>query len=150
MHEKRKRVWIDRFQTLLFWRVAFYFVFYQAAVWFLVAIENRIWTVVGDALGRETAASMMIFLIAIVIFIGVLFICDAVRFTHRIVGPLVRFRKAIQAIRDGDEVDLVQLRKGDMLHELKDEFNEMLQTLERRGAVAIKTPEDHHEPAGKN
>ena len=49
---------------------------------------------------------------------------------------------ACQAIREGDEVELIRLRKDDYLQELRDEFNDMLKALEQRGAVAVKAPAD--------
>jgi len=64
---------------------------------------------------------------------------DAMHFTHRIVGPLYRFRQAIKAVASGEEVALVCLRKGDYLLEMKDDFNEMLKALEQRGAVVLKS-----------
>ena len=36
--------------------------------------------------------------------LGLLFIYDAVKLTHRIVGPLYRFRKTIQAVTAGEEI----------------------------------------------
>ena len=42
------------------------------------------------------------------------------RFSHRFVGPLFRFRKCVQAIIEGDEMTLMRLRKDDFLQELKD------------------------------
>jgi nitrogen fixation/metabolism regulation signal transduction histidine kinase len=67
------------------------------------------------------------------------FIYDAVHLTHRVVGPLYRFRQVIRAVTSGEEVALIQLRKRDYLGEMKDEFNEMLKALEQRGAVVLKT-----------
>lgn len=142
MHEKRKKVWIDRFQTLLFWRIGLYFFFYQLGVWFLVVLERHISTTLGQVIGNDNAAFFMFILIGIVIYVGALFTYDAVKFAHRLVGPLVPFRKTMQAIRDGEEVGLVQLRKDDLLHDMKDEFNEMLQALEQRGAIVLKTPQE--------
>jgi nitrogen fixation/metabolism regulation signal transduction histidine kinase len=146
MHEKRTKIWIDRFQTVLFWRIAFYFVFYQVAVWAVVAIEWNIYNTVADLLGAEFATRVIWFLSAFVVVVGILFIYDAVAFAHRIVGPLVRFRRVCQAVRDGEPVDLVKLRKGDFLQEFRDEFNDMLRALEQRGALTLhgaeeKTPE---------
>jgi nitrogen fixation/metabolism regulation signal transduction histidine kinase len=121
--------------------VALYFASYQIGVWLLVAIERHIWTTVENMFGAETASNLMITLICLVVIVGIMFIYDAVRFTHRVVGPLVRFRRAFEAIRDGEDVAPVQLRKDDLLHELKDEFNQMLHSLESRGAITLKTAE---------
>ena len=55
-----------------------------------------------------------------VLLLGILFILDAVKLTHRVVGPLYRFRKTIQALAAGEEVDPVTLRKDDFLQEMKE------------------------------
>ena len=156
MHEKRTKVWIDRFQTLLFWRIAFYFLFYQVAVWSVVIIEWNIYSTLAELLGAAFATRAIWFLVGVVVVVGILFIYDAVAFAHRIVGPLVRFRKVCQAIRDGEPVGLVKLRKGDFLLEFRDEFNDMLRALEQRGALTLDTAEDksatseHAETAAKS
>ena len=69
---------------------------------------------------------------------SLLLLFDTVRFTHRIVGPLYRFQKALQAITTGDELPLVSIRKDDFLQEMKDELNGMIAALEKRGAVVVK------------
>jgi nitrogen fixation/metabolism regulation signal transduction histidine kinase len=138
MSEKRKKVWIDRFQTHLFWRIAAYFVFYQVAVWSLVAVEHALSAPVDAMLGQAASRACFLFLALAVVVLGVVFIYDAVVFTHRIVGPLYRLRQVVRAVAAGEELELITLRKGDYLQEFKDDFNAMLERLEERGAVVLK------------
>lgn len=145
MRNLRKKIWIDRFQTKLVWRIAAFFLFYQMAVWFLVLIERNIFIAMDELLGRDWALFTLSVFGSTVVLVGILFVYEAVKFSHRLVGPLFRFRKMIQAIRDGEEMDLMRLRDGDFLQELKDEFNEMLKVLEQRGAVTIKQLEVNKE-----
>ena len=141
MAEKRKKVWIDRLQTLLSIRLALYFVIYQIAVWLLFLIGRS----VSESLERLLGAGAGWVVVAVTAFLAIglggLFIWDAVRMLHRVVGPLVRFRRAIKDVAAGEEVTLIVLREGDHLQELKDDFNEMLEALERRGAVVL-TPSE--------
>jgi hypothetical protein len=65
---------------------------------------------------------------------------EALRFAHRLVGPLYRFRKTLRAIGAGEAVGLVELRNGDMLQDFKDDLNAMLKRLEQQGAIVLKTP----------
>jgi sensor histidine kinase YesM len=139
LKEKRKKIWIDRFQTALFLRIALYFVCYQVAVWSLVLVWRAISDGLGSLLGPGVASACLTFLTGVVVLVGVLFAYDAVKYAHHIVGPLARLRKTIKAITAGEDVDLVSFRKGDLLAELKDEFNEMLHALEQRGAVVLKS-----------
>jgi nitrogen fixation/metabolism regulation signal transduction histidine kinase len=125
----------------LFVRIACYFLFYQLAVWFLVIVDRNIHDTLSDMLGSETALIIFVSLAGLVVLLGLFAIYEAIIFTHRVVGPIVRFRKTVQAIIAGEEVDLVRLRNGDFLLELRDEFNEMLRILEQRGAVTLKPTE---------
>jgi hypothetical protein len=46
----------------------------------------------------------------------------------------------LRAIAADEPVSLVRLRKGDLLHDMKDDFNAMLQLLEEKGYVLLQTP----------
>ena len=143
MQLRRKKIWIDRFQTLLFLRIALYFIVYQAAVWAFYLLECGSAQALEAVGGGPSSTAYFVFFGAVfLVFIGFLFIYDAIQFAHRFVGPLYRIRKTIQAVAAREEVELVKLRKDDFLHELKDEFNEMLKSLEQRGCVMIKPAED--------
>src|SRR2546423_1418137 len=117
MRNQRKKIWIDRFQTYLSLRMSVYFILYQAAVWSLVAIERRMVDLEETLGGVGVAYSSVITPVAVVV-LAALFIYDAVVLAHRIVGPLYRFRKTIQAITAGGEVQPVVLRKNDYLTEM--------------------------------
>ena len=145
----RKRVWIDRLQTLLSLRLALYFVIYQVAVWFLFAIGRGTGEALERMLGPGWGTSHLVLTTFAAVGLGALFIWDAVRLLHRVVGPLVRIRRAIRAVTEGQEVAPLTLREGDHLQELKDDFNEMLRALERRGAVTLTPPQAAQEPAVK-
>jgi methyl-accepting chemotaxis protein len=152
VREKRKKIWIDRFQTSLFFRITFFFAFYQLAVWILVLIERRMVASLEELLGAAAATTWFIFLVVVVAVVGLVFIWDTVKFAHRVVGPLYRFRKTVQAITSGEEVPLITLRKDDFLQEMREDFNEMLRVLEQRGAVVLKAPQakkdqNQHQPA---
>jgi hypothetical protein len=135
MRNLRRKIWIDRFQTLLSVRLALYFVLYQLAVWSLFWTASQVGKI-GEPLGNLASAVAPIATIGL----GLLFILDALKETHRIVGPLYRFRKTVQAVTAGEDVVLVRLRTGDHLQELKTDFNAMLRELEKRGAITLVQP----------
>lgn len=142
MHEKRKKIWIDRSQTLLSMRIAGYFLLYQVAVWSMVSIEATLRSMMAQIRGDGVTGGFLWIAVAAILVLSVLFIYDAIRFSHRIVGPLVRFRHVCRAIRDNETVPLVQLRQGDLLGDFRDEFNEMLRALEERGAITIHSAKE--------
>jgi hypothetical protein len=63
---------------------------------------------------------------------------DSIRFSHRLVGPLVRFRQTIQAIAAGEAVRPIRLRDGDYLEDMRDDFNNMLERLQKDGVEVLK------------
>ncbi|MBI4387972.1 MAG: methyl-accepting chemotaxis protein [Candidatus Omnitrophica bacterium] len=50
--------------------------------------------------------------------------------THKIAGPLYRFRKSFEAVKNGELNTRVRLRKNDEGMSVADAFNEMMQTLD--------------------
>jgi sensor histidine kinase YesM len=137
VRQKRKKVWIDRFQTTLSVRLAFYFLLYQVTIWALFTIDSRVASL-GDSVGSAASAYGFVLTPVITIGLGLLFIYDALKESHRFVGPLNRFRKTIQAVTAGEDIRLVSLRDGDQLQEMKDDLNAMLRALEQRGAITLR------------
>src|SRR5207248_2730677 len=63
---------------------------------------------------------------------------DAIHFSHRMVGPVVRFRQTMQTIAAGEAVRPIKLREGDYLTEMRDDFNNMLDHLQKQGVPVLK------------
>lgn len=55
--------------------------------------------------------------------------------SHRIAGPLYRFQKALEQLRDGDLTTTVHLRSTDQLFELQNSLNSLIETLAKRLSV---------------
>jgi hypothetical protein len=148
MKNLRKRIWIDSFQTGLLLRIVLYCILYQVII--------CTFYIFCDQLDKSSAAMgvpLQLFsntftrsVLTLVLLVPPL-AWDAVQFAHRLVGPLYRFRKTIQAMAAGESVSPIQLRKGDYLMDLKDDFNAMLQQLEQQGYVLVKRPEAKNAPA---
>ena len=54
-------------------------------------------------------------------------IWDMLRYSHRIAGPLYRFRKALTDHISGEPLQKIKLRDGDMLLDFQDTWNEFVQ-----------------------
>ncbi len=102
MKVKRKKIWIDSFQTYLSLRLGLYFALYMITVWAYVAIDRATASLREAQLG-PLAVYWSVLSSGIVLVVGLLFIYDVVRLAHRVVGPLYRFRKCLKAIVDGEE-----------------------------------------------
>ncbi len=51
--------------------------------------------------------------------------------SHKIAGPLYRVKEQIKAIIDGNYKNKIKFRKGDLLHDIADLFNEMTDNLDK-------------------
>ncbi len=137
--ERRTRKLVDGLQMHVQIRVALYCVLYLLALFVVLAFWENFARAIEMATGVPFAAYdwlPALFVFAILAFIVVR---DCLNFTHRIFGPIYRFRKTLEAVRSGEPVRLIQLRKGDYLLEFKDEINETLQYLAEQGAINLQT-----------
>jgi methyl-accepting chemotaxis protein len=62
-----------------------------------------------------------------------LVIWDVIKFTHRIVGPLVRLQNCLGQLARGEKVVELRFRKGDLLVDLQNAFNAFLESPYCRG-----------------
>lgn len=138
MSNQRSRFWIDSFQTRMMCRILFYCIAYQVSLWIILTVVHSYFegmeALAGQALTQNLAWPA---LLPVAAFLGVITI-DAVRYVHRVVGPIYRFRKTIQSIAAGEPVDLVKLRRQDFLQDIMKDLNDMIHVLEEKGAVVIK------------
>ncbi len=65
-----------------------------------------------------------------------LLILHAIFFSHKIAGPLYRFRKVFQAIGDGNLGTPVVIRQDDYLHKETELLNQMVMSLQERVLMA--------------
>lgn len=147
--DDRKHVWIHSFQTRLTLRIAGYLAI------FLLVLGNFLFAWKLIAAGLEDPAEQLVemfftylpVLICLLVLVPVI-AWDAVRFTHRLVGPLVRLRRTMQDITAGTPVPVMKFRQGDYLDEVRDDFNAMVESLQRRGVSVLKpVTADEPEPA---
>jgi hypothetical protein len=61
---------------------------------------------------------------------------DTLIVTHRIAGPVVRFKKALKQLSQGEEVAPIKLREKDLMVDLKEAFNEFLASRERNAPTS--------------
>jgi hypothetical protein len=138
MHEDRKKVWIDHVQTKMFIRIVIYWTIYQLCLINMAFV----WRLISEGAGNpfeqygRLLADFMPMLVGCVFLLPFL-AWDAVKFGHRVMGPIYRFRKSLQALADGEAVRPIRLREGDLLTETRDDFNRMLETLQKHGYPAL-------------
>src|SRR5688572_4204980 len=114
MGEERKKVWIDPFQTKLTLRIAGYlvvFFFVFANLLFVWKMWREGPTDPAAQLVETLEANAPVFVLMLILVPVMAW--DTIRFSHKLVGPLVRFRKTMQDVADGEPVRPIKLREGD-------------------------------------
>ena len=149
MHNQRKQVWVDKFQTKLLCRIGMYWLIYTGSLFNLLFAWRLLSEGPGDLPNQLTATlydNVPLFLA----FLSAIpwIVWDAVRFTNRLVGPLARFRETMRHVTADKPVRRIRLRQGDFLMEMQDDFNALLSALKHRGAVNLE-PADEASRSGK-
>ena len=133
---KRKQYLVDRDYQLRFVTRMFMIVLAVAAVSSLIATgllwrymyqpdlpqQTLIYCFIAVAL---TLLVELLISIPIVLFVGI-------RQSHRIVGPMSRIKRTLEAIGAGDFSQRITLRQGDALQDLAKSINQMTEALQRR------------------
>ena len=113
MSERRRQKLVDRFQYKLIIRMVSYWLIYQVTLWNLMFCLQLLRTGGGDFFGqylaflRESSPMLICFAVLVPAFAW-----DAVRFYHRIAGPIVRVRRTARDIAADRDVRPIRLRRG--------------------------------------
>lgn len=138
MADRRKKYLVQAFQYKLGLRIIAYWLVYTSMLWLVLACWHLLRHGQGNFfLEHQQFVGEFYPLVCISLILTPVFAWDAIRFYHTIAGPLVQFRRMINAIADEKPLRPMQLRRTDELTELQDDFNRMLETLVRREAVVI-------------
>jgi hypothetical protein len=150
MNEIRKRVWVDPFQTKLFFRVATYWLIYTLTLFNLLFAWRLLTEGPGDLWQQlcDTAYANIPLFLAFVM-VGPWIALDSVKFANRLVGPLYRFRKTMQSVTANEKVRPIRLRQDDFLTDMQDDFNAMLEAVEQRGGVRLEQPAEKQTATGR-
>lgn len=150
MNETRKRVWVDPFQTKLFFRVGVYWLIYTLTLFNLLFAWRLLTEGQGDVWQQllDTAYANVPLFLAFVMVVPWIAL-DSVKFSNRLVGPLYRFRKTMQSVTANEKVRPIKLRQDYFLIEMQDEFNAMLEAVEQRGGVRLEQPAKQQTATGR-
>ena len=136
LRRSRKRSYVNaRIQGRIIGRIAAYWALYHLVLWLAMFVyrfaQHRAAVAAGaellpfrDLYNRFLSDNYPLLFCACLIL--PLFLIDFVRLTHRIAGPLLRFRIGLVQLIQGHRVEEVELRKGDLLTEFQETFNEFL------------------------
>ncbi|MBX3442664.1 MAG: hypothetical protein KF774_09655 [Planctomyces sp.] len=136
-NHQRSRYWVNsRIQGQIIGRIAFYWVLYHLVLWHLMFIVRYVGyqaaRMTGEVEYRSIGEIYTQFardfgmLVFCALLLAPIFIYDLTRQTHRIAGPLVRLQHSLRQLIAGEHVPSVRLRRGDLLTDFQDSFNQFL------------------------
>ena len=136
---RRQKYFVERGLQLRFARFVILFVVASSFLTGLTIFYTPL-TILGERLaqvypqGKLQAISHSAYIAFIINFLVLLPIIfyGAIRFSHRIAGPLPKIYNTLREIGKGDFEKRVVLRKNDELKELADAINEMVKDLKER------------------
>jgi methyl-accepting chemotaxis protein len=144
--EKRSRLFVDaKLQGTLLLRVAIYWVcclVTATGVIFVWSITNNQPVPFSEKAGelwRQFAPGLVVTFAVLPLAIH-----DIIKLSNRFVGPIVRFRNALNRLAKGEHVEPIHFRKGDFWHDLTEAFNTAVarfQALEKLAQVDSSTAE---------
>lgn len=153
--EQRKRLFINRkVQGKIIWRcVVFCTIYHLLMIHTLFAFEFMAY-LVGVMNGDTVQTFPQIYMNFLGKYYPIIFtalavlpvlVWDVLKMSHRIVGPLIPFQRAINKLRNGEVVEEVKLRKNDMLDDFQDDFNEFLRWYKAERTELAERDRRYHE-----
>ena len=129
---RRKRLLVDKKLQMGMSLHIVGFVYVYLVLFALLANFTALKTVVfggSEEAYIEAVDRLTIFVQVFVLPLGATFVAmclHGIFFTHRIVGPIYRFRETLKKIRGGDLAGRIEIRKDDYFGDLCDEINSMI------------------------
>jgi hypothetical protein len=147
----RRRFFVDRLiQGRIVGRIAMYWVLYHIVMWHSLfvfryvqyragTLEGKPHQPFGELYGNFVTDYYPLAIFAIITF--PIFLFDVIRLTHRVAGPMVRFKNVMQSLLDGDRVPPMKLRPGDLLLPFQDMFNRFTREFQQLRAAPASPAE---------
>ncbi len=144
----RKRVFVDyKLQGTIVARIVLYWLgcqFTTAVLLFGFKAATG-----GEHIADDMAAFYRMRLFGTVGFLP-LAVIDMVRLSHRFAGPMLRFRRAMQELSRGEDVEPLRFRNGDYWQDLATDFNALRDRVQgpSDNRVAEPAPDEDLEAVG--
>jgi hypothetical protein len=154
MNQKRGRLFVDGpFQGRLLIRVIGYWAIYNLALWHLLFLFSVFSKVISPGPSQAPFSLVEQYRVFAIDHVSIpicllvtlpIFCRDLLRFSHRLVGPLIRFREVMTQMVDGKVVEEVKLRRADLPSDFLTVFNKLVKTWNERLADSA-TPKAEEE-----
>ncbi|WDI41153.1 hypothetical protein [Bremerella sp. P1] len=139
--QRRRLFWVD---PILQGRLVLRAIMHWAAYLLSVGVVLLLGAALSDLNAPVAAISQMLwnyFVPAVLVSLLVLpiILVDTIRHSNQLVGAVVRFRRAMQQLADGEKTGPLILRDGDSWQDMADQFNRIALRMEELEETASKT-----------
>ena len=121
---RRRQLFIDPkvqgalvLRVVLYWAVCLITITLMLLCWSVLRTPRMFYTHFDDMWFHYGPALIASFVLLPMVVV------DIIRLSNRFAGPLVRLRRAMRALAQGEEVRPIHFREGDFWQEFADEFN---------------------------
>jgi hypothetical protein len=121
----RKRLFVDPkvqgalvLRVLLYWVTCLVTVSMMLLCWWMLTGPARLFYTQFDDLWIQYGPAMVASLLLLPMVI-----LDVLRLSNRFVGPLLRLRRGMRALAQGEQVEPIEFRDGDFWQDFAQEFN---------------------------
>ena len=141
---RRRQLFVDSkvqgalvLRVLLYWIVCLITVTLMLLCWSIIRTPRMFYTHFDDMwfhYGPALIASLVLLPMVVV---------DIIRLSNRFAGPLVRLRRAMRALAQGEQVRPIHFRENDFWQEFADEFNAIAARMQQ--VAPAQTPSDQQD-----
>ena len=154
MNHQRGKLFVDpSFQGRLLGRLATYWFLYHVVLWHMLFLFSLVVNALTQGGGtgrgvlelyREFAVAHVSIIVCFVVTLP-LIINDMLKFSHRLVGPFIRFREVMKQMVEGKTISSVTMRPRDLPSDFLAVFNKLL-TLWNQRAPRPDVTSDESQP----
>jgi hypothetical protein len=141
---RRRQLFVDSkvqgalvMRVLLYWIVCLITITLMLLCWSIIRTPRMFYTHFDDMWFHYGPALIASFILLPMV------ILDIVRLSNRFAGPLVRLRRAMRALAQGEEVRAIHFRENDFWQEFADEFNAIAARMQQ--LASAEKPADQEE-----
>ncbi len=134
---RRKKLYVSNtIQGVVIRRFAMYWIGYHLLLWHGVLFHGYFREVLMQSVSGSSGLSFWAYygqffllnkgMVLCAVAVCPILLWDTLRVTHRIAGPIVRFKDVLKRLAQGENIKEVKLREHDLMEDLRDSFNEFL------------------------
>ena len=139
-----------RVQYALVGRVLTHWIFFTVATCIFLLISYALFgREPGQSLGQFFSgyAKEVLPLLVVSVFLLPIFLVDINKVSHRFAGPMVRFRRGLKEVAQGDQVQEMSFRPGDFWQDMATDFNKAIAQIDgQSNDDTTNDKEDSREP----